>query len=467
MTLAAIEFLSDFLQASRWFGGKGRHPIVTAVTRAGELPAAPPGLRVAIDLIEVTYDNGDQEFYQAPLSFYDEPQDHLAHALVGEWEDANFGPRFVYDAVHDREAMALWLQAFASTQSVPDGLTFHRLPGHALDLESHSTLFPGEQSNSSVAFGEDAMLKIFRKVTPGINPDIAIHQILTESGSEHVAALYGWLDLNESQGFGSVVQLAMLQQFLRTASDGWELAQSSVRDLFTEADLHAEEVGGDFAAEAARLGSALAEVHATLAQTFAVDAFGPSALTALNAEMHGRLDAALAAVPDLARHEGGLREVFDRLLNLRQVDVQRIHGDLHLGQTLRTVKGWKFIDFEGEPARPLAQRLLPDSRWRDVAGMLRSFDYAPQVAAMTSLDVDPGNEAEQRAYRAAEWTRRNSDAFLDAYRAANEPSPADLLLLNAYVADKAVYEVLYEVRNRPGWELIPLQALDRLQAEEA
>jgi maltokinase len=252
----------------------------------------------------------------------------------------------------------------------------------------------------------------------------------------------------------------MLQQFLRTASDGWDLALASVRNLFAEADLHAEEVGGDFAGEAARLGVALAEVHATLADHFPTEERDASALGRLADQMHGRLDAALEVVPQLAEHEAALRETFDRLRALGGVRVQQVHGDLHLGQTLRTVKGWKIVDFEGEPAKPLADRLLPDSRWRDVAGMLRSFDYAPRVVALTGDTVADG-EAEQQAYRASEWSDRNRTAFLTAYTGGADPDEAEQALLEAYVADKAVYEAVYEARNRPGWLSIPLAALAR------
>ena len=143
------------------------------------------------------------------------------------------------------------------------------------------------------------------------------------------------------------------------------------------------------------------------------------------------------------------------------VEVQQVHGDLHLGQTLRTARGWKIVDFEGEPAKPLADRLQPDSVWRDVAGMIRSFDYAPRVVAMTGVGFDLGAEAEQRAYRASEWAARNRAAFLDAYAAqrGEDLGSTARTLLDAYLADKVVYEAVYEARNRPGWLSIPLAAL--------
>jgi maltokinase len=457
---------------ARWFAGKGREWSLTRLRRVGELPDPPGGLRVAIELAVVSYATGgssegspdgsaETELYQLPLAYYAEPQDRLSHAFIGEWDDPELGRSYVYDALHDRESMALWLRAFAAPQTTTARglLDFHRLEGHELDLEAHSTLFSGEQSNSSVAFGEDSLMKVFRKVTPGVNPDIAIHQVLTEAGSSHVAALYGWLDLVDEET-NTTIQLAMLQQFLRTASDGWDLALTSVRNLFAEADLHADEVGGDFAGEAARLGVALAEVHADLAAHFPVEQRDAAALDALATAMEDRLAAALDVVPALAEHEERLRATYDSLRGLEHLEVQQVHGDLHLGQTLRTVKGWKIVDFEGEPAKPLAERLQPDSVWRDVAGMVRSFDYAPRVVALTG-GFDSGAESDQRDYRAAEWSARNRAAFLDAYstQRGEELGRSARTLLDAYVADKVVYEAVYEARNRPGWLSIPLAAL--------
>ncbi len=455
--------LRNWIDHARWFGGKGREWHLSGLRRVGELPGAPDGLRVAIDLAEVTYTDDDTDLYQLPLAFYATPQDRLAHALIGEWDDEEFGRAFVYDALHDRESMALWLAAFAAPDARHDRgqLDFHRMPGHELDLEAHSTLFSGEQSNSSVAFGEDSLMKVFRKVTPGVNPDIAIHQVLTEAESSHVAALYGWLDLVDDET-NTTIQLAMLQQFLRTASDGWDLALSSVRNLFVEADLHADEVGGDFAGEASRLGVALAEVHADLARHFPVEQRDRAALDLLAGAMEGRLTAALDVVPDLAPHEAHLRQTYARLRDLDHVEVQQVHGDLHLGQTLRTTKGWKIVDFEGEPAKPLSVRLQPDSVWRDIAGMIRSFDYAPRVVAMSGagFEADP-SEASQRDYRASEWSARNRSAFLEAYltQRGEDLDSSARTLLDAYLADKVVYEAVYEARNRPGWVSIPLAAL--------
>ncbi len=470
------QVFAAYLERTRWFGGKGRGFTVSQVNRLGQVPGTVEGgPRVVIYLVELTYADvpagtpDSVDLYQVPLAYYTDPESRLDHAFVGWWEDPEHGWVHAYDALHDREAMACWLRSFdvagEESSAAPDPaspLVFHRLPGHELDLEASSALFSGEQSNSSVAFGEDALMKVFRRVTPGVNPDIQIHDVLTRSGSGHVAELYGWLDTVD-ESTDSVIQLAMLQQFLRTASDGFDLAKASVRNLYAETELDADEAGGDFggdfAGEAALLGAAVGEVHEALRA-----AFGSGTVQAsfVADQMTSRLIAAQVVVPELTAYEPALRALFDRLRDLGDVATQRVHGDLHLGQTLRTSKGWKIVDFEGEPAKPLAERLLPDSAWRDVAGMLRSFDYAPHVVERTAADSDPEGGA-QRALRAAEWANRNREAFVAAY-VGEATTPAELVLISAYEADKAVYEAVYEARNRPSWLPIPLAALARLAA---
>ena len=472
--------LEQFIESARWYGGKGRATTVSDVRRVGGLGTVEKDGTpyVGIELVTLAYDDGESATYQVPIAYYADPQGRLEHAQIGQWEDPDLGPVHAYDAMHDREVTSLWLRAF--DEQFDDGrLAFHRLPGYELDLTTHSTLFSGEQSNSSLAFGEDSLMKVFRKVTFGHNPDIEIHARLTEAGSDHVAALYGWVEApgHRSTG-GEPLHLAMLQQFLRTASDGWDLALASVRDLFAEADLHADEVGGDFAAEAHRLGVATGEVHLALREVFPTAEWGPDELKSLAGAMRERLDAAVDAVPGLAPFADLLRTAYDAVEVIEEaVPVQRVHGDYHLGQTLRTVRGWKIVDFEGEPAKPLAERVLPDSPWRDVAGMLRSFDYA---AHAVEADVQAESDNSQIAYRAMEWAERNQQQFLAGYVEATYPvkddEPVDAAsvlpdhlhtLLRAYQADKTVYEAVYEARNRPSWIGIPLGAIERLTAAPA
>ena len=453
--------LTEFITTARWFGGKGRHARLIGVRRAatlGSLDGETGGPLLAIDLVTVGYADGEraEETYQVPLACYTDAQERLEHAAVGIWDDATLGKVHVYDAVHDHLSGGLLLRAFDAEATVGE-LRFRRLPGHDLDLDAHSTLLSAEQSNSSLAFGEDALLKLFRKVGAGHNPDIEIHRALTQAGSDNVAALYGWLELASDEP----VHLAMLQQFLRTASDGWELALTSVRDLFAEADLRADEVGGDFAAESERLGQATLAVHDALSEAFPTETWGDDRLAELAAAMDRRLTAALGVVPELADHAGALRAAYAAVADLTEpVQAQRVHGDLHLGQTLRTVKGWKLVDFEGEPAKPLSERIRPDSRWRDVAGMLRSFDYAAH--AMQPDAASDENAQRQIDYRAEEWSARNREAFLRGYLGEGTPTAAEQVLLTAYVADKAVYETVYEARNRPSWLPIPLAAIKRI-----
>ncbi|MEP7088905.1 MAG: hypothetical protein ABI776_02260 [Nocardioidaceae bacterium] len=474
---AAVAALRSYVEAARWFGGKGREVSALGARRAAVLDgSADGGPRVGIELVDVHYADAETETYQVPLSYYPEEQERLEHAFVGSWEDGELGTVHAYDALHDREATSLWLRAFdraAASEVTIGDLTFFRLPGYDLDLDTRSALFSGEQSNSSLMFGDDSLMKVFRKVTSGRNPDIVIHRVLTEQGSDHVAALYGWVDLEV--GEDEPVQLAMLQQFLRTASDGWAIALSSVRDLFAEGDLRADEVGGDFAGEAERLGLATAQVHDVLADQFPTEAWVGDDLTALSTSMLGRLDAALLVVPELAEHADGLRAVFNGVADLgadgETATAQRVHGDFHLGQTLRTVKGWKIVDFEGEPAKPLAERVRPDLVWRDVAGMLRSLDYAAH-AVIDDFAADEDTHR-QISFRAAEWAARNQAAFVRGYVDNSGRTPgAGLsahqdLVLKAYIADKAVYEAVYEARNRPTWLSIPLAAIAHITQVEA
>jgi maltokinase len=165
-------------------------------------------------------------------------------------------------------------------------------------------------------------------------------------------------------------------------------------------------------------------------------------------------------VPALGEFAEGLSRAFDALAAYDEpVPVQRIHGDYHLGQVLRTLDGWKLIDFEGEPAKSLIERRALDTSIKDIAGMLRSFDYAAR-SLLADHQGDP-----QIAYRAAEWVERNQDAFCAGYAevAGSDPRDQDVLL-NAFLADKVIYETLYEARNRPNWLPIPLAAAAQLSA---
>ena len=466
--------LTQFIEHARWFGGKGRpfrvtgserHPMpepeVTGDEAADSVRSLEQtGRAVTVELVTLGYDDdlGGTDLYQVPIAYYRESQLDLRHALIGVWDDDELGQVFAYDALHDHHATPLWLHAFAEGRRA-DGLAFHRVGDAELDLGARSTLMTGEQSNSSVAFGDDTLMKLFRRVTPGRNPDIEILEALTEGGNEHVATLHGWVET--TGGSGDTLQLGLLQQFLRTASDGWELALASLRNLYADGVVHAAESGGDFASEAHRLGVSVAEMHVTLAEHFPTETWGQPELARIADGMDARLDAAIDVVPQLAAHAHALRRIYHAI---RATDgpviAQRIHGDLHLGQTLRTVRNWKIIDFEGEPAKPLEERRRPDSPWRDVAGMLRSFDYAAELTR-TDHEQAAGDSDSLDEPLAREWADRNLTAFLQGYQEASGHE-VDRRLLSAYTADKAVYEAAYEARNRPAWLPIPLGAVARL-----
>jgi maltokinase len=241
------------------------------------------------------------------------------------------------------------------------------------------------------------------------------------------------------------------------AAEGWAMATASVRDLMAEADLHAEEVGGDFAGEAHRLGNAVATVHADLGRALGVRTANADALAAITDRMHRKLDVTARIVKELRPFVPALRAAFDEARGEdTPVTIQHIHGDLHLGQTLRTTATWLLIDFEGEPAASAEERVLPAPPLRDVAGMLRSFDYA----AHQMLLGQPADR--QLEFRAAEWARRNRDAFCTGYAEVSPDPRESTALLRAFELEKAVYEIAYEHDNRPDWLPIPLAAVETL-----
>lgn len=441
--------VAGWLPNQRWYAGKGRGGSVGVDLIASLSPA------VDLYVARVTYGDEGTEFYQLPLVAYPEPVDYLDHVLLGTVDGE--ATLWVYDALHDKDVTSVWVDSIRDAR-VDGELHFYcYADAESLPVGQNSLVLTGEQSNTSLIYGDSAILKVFRRLQPGVNPDIEIGAALTEHGARHVPRLLGSVELDRGE---RKYALAMLQEFLTTATDGWELAKASVRDLMNEGDLHADEAGGDFAGEAYRLGMAVAEVHSDLADAFGITP--PGDLHERAVAMHQRLDAAIDVVPEIAELAPGLRATYDAFADAAsEVSLQRIHGDLHLGQALRTVHRWVLIDFEGEPMADLADRRLPDSPLRDIAGMLRSFEYAGHHR------LAEGGYVPQLAYRANEWTVRNRTAFLDGYAASAGHDPREHEVpLRAFEADKAVYEAVYEARNRPAWLPIPLASLSRLANAE-
>jgi maltokinase len=452
------DMLAAWLVRQRWFAGKGRTVHDLAVVADTEIIPGDPGLRHLI----VTVSHGaTSDCYQLFVGQRARLPARLRHASIG----SHCGLE-VYDGLHDSDLTRTLLAAITAERTIGT-LRFCRIPEADLswaagDLGAlrglggesglDSMVLTGEQSNTSLVFGESAILKVFRRVAPGPNPDLEVASALAALGSTHVAEPYGWI---ETRLDGATAILAILSRYLRAASDGWSLAGTSVRDLYAAAGTRAAEAGGDFAGEAERLGIATAQVHADLADAFGASELEPEAIRELAGQMFRRLDLAIAAVPELARYADMIGDAFSGLAKLTEpTPAQRVHGDYHLGQVMRTQTGWVVLDFEGEPASPLAQRRARSSPLRDVAGMLRSFDYAASHQLLTHP------ERERLAAVASEWVRRNTDAFRAGYAEAGGLDPAaHSVLLRALLLDKAVYEVLYESRNRPAWLVIPLESL--------
>ena len=454
---ALTDVLREWMPHQRWFGGKGRE--WAAVEEDGFfLDRGDPAL--SVHRVRVSYNDGGGDTYLVPLSWRDHAVEELASAFVGAVSSGD-RENYAYDAMRDRDATPPWLVHLAAADTVGP-LHFHAAGVSHIPEGVPGDIVSTEQSNTSLVYGQEAIFKLFRRLEPGLNPDVEIHAALRETSNEHIAPLLGHIEILDPDPSREPATVAMLQTFVPNASDGWRLATASVRDLYAEGDLHADEVGGDFAADSERLGAATASVHSDLAQVLPTEPAAPAWFAAAAEEMTGRLEAALPVVPQLEEHADGLRRLYAAFAAAQEpVRRQRVHGDLHLGQVLRTATGWILLDFEGEPARPLAARRQLDSPMRDVAGMLRSFDYA----ARHMLVEQP--EDTQRAYRAQEWAERNRAAFCAGYSTASGLDPcADSPVLRAFEADKAVYECLYEARNRPHWLMIPLQSLSRLAAAD-
>ncbi|MEV4107069.1 aminoglycoside phosphotransferase [Nonomuraea sp. NPDC049695] len=434
------ELLAAWIGRQRWFGGKGRPIDDLSIESDVELA---PGLR---HLVVAVWQEGSRDRYQILLGERTELPDRLTHALIGMLGDV-----YVYDAVHDPDCTSRLLDGMARDET-DNGLRMRHVPDITIDTDQRSLVLGAEQSNTSLVYGDLYICKLFRRLIPGVNPELEIITALAARNAPHIAQPYGWIETDLD---GTDTTLAIMQEYLCNANDGWDLALTSVRDLYASLpELPAGDAGGDFAAESQRLGVATARVHHELAEAFPTDVIESHEVKRMAETFRRKLGRAVAEVPELRPHVSAIEDAYHQVdLLTHVIPVQRIHGDYHLGQVMRTPTDWVVLDFEGEPGQPLAERRALYSPLRDVAGMLRSFDYAARHL------LAGHSEAERLEPRAAEWADRNRAAFLEGYlEGGGAITRGDAALLRAFELSKAVYEVVYEARNRPTWISIPLAA---------
>ncbi|MET0930498.1 MAG: aminoglycoside phosphotransferase [Aeromicrobium sp.] len=442
--------LPTWLPTQRWFAGKDR--AITAVRPVSSTTLLDGDPLLLHLVVEVEQDDRTEPYQLLVGSRQAQVPDVASAASIGLENGLT-----CYEASGDADLTAVLLELIASGGTVGD-LVFEPEPGAELETGLRAHPITSEQSNTSLVYGRQYILKLFRKLSPGLNKDLRLHRALREVGCDHIAdplgAITGVLD-------GEPTTIGMLQRFFPDAVDGWIMASTSVRDLMADPSMAPGEQGGDFAGEASRLGAAVATVHADLRRALGTETAAPADLDDAVAVMLERLDRVASDVPALAVHVPALRTAFEAVRGVQtEVEMQFVHGDLHLGQVLRTLNGWLLLDFEGEPAASVAERSRLRSALRDVAGMLRSFDYAAQQMLVGRPD-DP-----LLTEQAMSWARHNRDAFCDGYADVAGADPRDSAdLLRAFELDKAVYEVSYEHANRPDWLSVPLASIERIMTE--
>lgn len=455
------EFLPPWLARQRWYTAKGREP---RLRRVGGLRYQDPACEVGIETWLLLDEAGPRPtLYQVPLTYRGAPLPDAEHALVAVTEHSELGRRWVYDGCHDPVGAEVLLETILTGASVTsDGPAGSgRARGHRAEgagavpgriAAERSRVLSGEQSNTSIIFdggeGTPVILKVFRVLAGGENPDVVVQQALAAAGCTRVPAPLGNLAGEWPGPDGGPVRghLAFGQEFLSGVEDAWRVAVRAAREdvAFTRA--------------AGELGRAVAAVHRDLAVAFPQVPTTPAVRESLHRDWRERAATALREVPALARHAAAVAAVYERTAQATWPPLQRVHGDLHLGQVIDAPgRGWLLLDFEGEPLRPLAERTAPDLALRDVAGMLRSLDYAAGAAQHDERAVSTGP--------GSDWAASARRAFLEGYAAVAGRDPReDAALLAALELDKALYETVYEIRNRPDWLDIPLAGVERLLA---
>lgn len=514
--------LPDFIARRRWFRAKAR------TIQKAEIEDVFPVIerRSYILVIRLEYTDGNSDEYVLAVNFgvvrfgdgtagERPPQgaDLLATYRAGDGSEGN-----VYDALSDRAFRNSMLEAIACNQKIHGGRgdliasrtnAFPESCG-ASDLALDSFISGAEQSNTSTIYRDRFILKLFRKIEPGVNPDIEIGMFLTDRGFRHTPSVLGKIDYVKNDG--SVYAAGILQNFVQNRGDAWKYTLESLGAFFGRALASGEsapvlssyhpmqlagepitpqlrELLGEYVESADLLGRRTAEMHAALADPqgwaeFALEPFTSADGLKLYEEMAGQADIAFellrrkqavlsgAASSDAQRLLRMEHRVTERFLPLRDRPITseriRFHGDYHLGQVLYTGTDFTIIDFEGEPARPLSERRGKTLAMRDVAGMVRSFQYAAYAALFGQVAGILNRTETTQAVElwAAFWTACISATYLMAYFRAVEglaflSSDADerRILFDSFLLQKALYEVAYELNNRPDWVRIPLRGI--------
>jgi maltokinase len=423
--------LIEHVTHQRWYGAKSRTVTNAEVLDSIVVRSVEPAL--TLDLVGLTYDTGAHDIYQ----LFSAAETELARELVSA------------------------MRSGLTLQGTEGVVGFHAaadFAGLGQDI-GPARLVSSEQSNSSVVLGDALILKVFRRLEPGINPELEILRFLREHGFRNVPALAGWY---EYSGGPLTATLGVLQEFVANAVDGWEVALEEIADAPER-----------FLDRLGRLGEVTAQMHNALGSDAGDPAFCPEepsveALGLLTATVDEEIARVFLSLPEdderLAPILGRGEEVREQLRFLTHAGstgrVIRTHGDFHLGQTLVSGDDWVLLDFEGEPARTLVERRRKRSVLRDVAGMLRSFTYAAGTAELLRGAHVPGD-----------WEERARWRFLESYLAAIDPTllPAGDAqierLLAVFELEKAVYELRYELDNRPEWVGIPVAGIERLMEQ--
>ena len=493
--------LPEYLSQERWFAGKGRRVEATRLFDVAELDGT--DRHWALTFVDVSLADEPAQRYFVPLTlaFGPEAEDPASALQPQVLARTRKGPRIglLTDAPHDDRFAAAMVAAMAGDHTLPTTrggvirfIGSERLRAHEVPADTRSQRVGREQSNTSLILGDSMVLKLLRRIEPGIHPDLEASRFLTEVGFRNTPAFLGALELTQIDG--QAWALAVLQSRVQNQGDCWTWTMDHLRRALDEAQLIVSpgeenvDPHGIYGALIATLGRRVAEMHRAFATpvedpAFAPEPAGPSDLRrwVVNAQVQGRaahaaLENYRGTIPEALKGEAGRllagwSEVEERIASLEPARAAllktRVHGDLHLGQVLLCKDDFSIIDFEGDPARPIEERRAKHCILKDVVGMLRSFDYAAAVALSERLELQPQHR--DSMLRAADgWRQLATSRFLEGYRAAVDglgsyPAPEDAdRLLQLFLMEKVLYEIAHEGSNRPSWIHIPLTGLLRL-----